>query len=788
VDGDSALTVETDGQVTFNGAVGSSMPLLSLTTAGQSNATLGAAQVNGGSVTTSGPQTFEGNVLLGSAASTTFTSTGGTALGAITFDGKVDGDSALTVETDGQVTFNGAVGSSTPLVSLTTEGQSNAALGATQINGGSVTTSGGETYDNALSTGSAATTTFTAVGAIDFASTVALGGTNTVVTSTGTGAAGAVTFAKTLTGASNLSVNTPGKSSFDGLVDVTSLTTDIPGATGSTAVNGGMVTTSNFQTYNDAVTMGAASTSFTAGGAITFASTLDGASVTTTTSVGSTKFVDAVGGTTALTSLKARVKGSGSNIIDQNNITATNGITLVTEGTTGIISFNPPQYASIALSAPSGSVQFIQRHVLNTQLATIVFEMQGLSPTSNLQFTNPTPTVSNPNAGTNDGLTITGERVTFNNPGEKLSVIGHVKIVAAGTSAHPSNAGTTVKLGDISALGRITVDSGGSGANGQTGPFVGAINLDLRPKASPNVDPNDPLSTGVDYVGTRIIFNSATLQTVNNFVFNNHEGTEPQFALPYISGNISNNILTGPFDVRQYPSNLSPLTVASFFQDQSNMAISSNGQIVDLNAQGTSDTNPAPTIAGAVPRDLIVPPTGDSAFDVNINGFENGFSIPLREVTNDELLEFLSGIPIYDDTQYSGTVITDRRLDAVSTNAVIDDYNGIFIKKGPDNVKQLLAPNIKTVLTAAFSDYNASLNGAAPEFNASSFAAFVASQPKDAEAAADLRQLNGLFVHLQLLGLNPGEYENAKKAVLTPITPDNVKPADLYQAILAVGQ
>ncbi|MCE2726673.1 MAG: hypothetical protein LW698_07825, partial [Planctomycetaceae bacterium] len=92
--------------------------------------------------------------------------------------------------------------------------------------------------------------------------------------------AGAVTFATTLDGAKALAVNTQGLTTFGGAVGTTtslfSLTTD---AGGTTAINGGSITTSGLagQVFNDAVTLGndAALTASNAG-AVTFATTADG--------------------------------------------------------------------------------------------------------------------------------------------------------------------------------------------------------------------------------------------------------------------------------------------------------------------------------------------------------------------------------------------------------------------------------------------------------------------------------------------------------------------------------
>src|SRR5262249_7825241 len=70
---------------------------------------------------------------------------------------------------------------------------------------------------------------------------------------------------------------------------------------GSTALNGGSVTTSTFQTYGDTVTLGANDTlTSTGGGALTFAKTVDGAFALTVNTSGATTFAAAAGGGTPL--------------------------------------------------------------------------------------------------------------------------------------------------------------------------------------------------------------------------------------------------------------------------------------------------------------------------------------------------------------------------------------------------------------------------------------------------------------------------------------------------------
>src|SRR5207247_1410524 len=111
VNGCFNLTANSTGLTTFSAPVGGGAPLASLTTdAG------GTMAINGGSVITTGAQSYNDAVTLG--ANTTLTSTGS---GTITLASTVNGAFSLTVNTAGATTLGGAVGGTTALTSLTTD-------------------------------------------------------------------------------------------------------------------------------------------------------------------------------------------------------------------------------------------------------------------------------------------------------------------------------------------------------------------------------------------------------------------------------------------------------------------------------------------------------------------------------------------------------------------------------------------------------------------------------------------------------------------------------------------
>src|SRR4029078_4557305 len=118
----NSLVVNTSGTTRFNGAVGGVDRVSSVTTdAG------GSTVINGGSVNTTGAQTYNDPVLLDS--NTTVDSNGS---GNVTFSSTLNSTAgelnSLLVNTSGATRFNGAVGGVDRLSSLTTDAARNTPL------------------------------------------------------------------------------------------------------------------------------------------------------------------------------------------------------------------------------------------------------------------------------------------------------------------------------------------------------------------------------------------------------------------------------------------------------------------------------------------------------------------------------------------------------------------------------------------------------------------------------------------------------------------------------------
>jgi hypothetical protein len=332
VDGAQTLEVNTTGATTFGGAVGAGTALTSVrTNAG------GTTTISGTGIRTSGAQTYDDAVVV--TGNATLASTGS---GAIEFNSTVDGPGTLAVNTAGATRFNAAVGPTTVLGALSTE-----APGTTELNGTSVTTSGNQSYSDAVTLGAAAT-----------------------LTSSG---AGNIAFGGTLNGAQALAVNTAGTTTFGGAVGgVTPLASIATDAGGATAINAATVTTTGAQIYGDAVTLAGATTFVTAGAPLSLGSTLagPGGAANVVASGANTLDIARASGNLAVTlatpviaSVNANgnlsIQGAANQTITLGNSSAGGTLNVDASGTGGIVQIEGTQLQSggnLRLRAPDGQM------------------------------------------------------------------------------------------------------------------------------------------------------------------------------------------------------------------------------------------------------------------------------------------------------------------------------------------------------------------------------------------------------------------------------------------------
>ena len=386
---DGAQNLAITGNAEFDGAVGGTTPLASLSVSA-------STELNGGSVSTSGNQTYSGAVTLTSDNTLTSSS------GLVDFQSTVEGAQNLTVT--GNAEFDGEVGTGTALTSLSVSG-------TTDINTDSISTTGDQTYTGAVTVGENSTLTSTS-GTIDFKSTVdpatygnqsltlsaatvtfegtvgnadplstlsvtatdainldgthittqggqtydgpVVLGIDTILSDT---IASGVTFESTLDGGYTLTSGTSGLTTFDGVVGGITPLAELT-VNGTAKLDSSAITTTGSQFYTGAVTL-AADTTLTGG--IYFESTLDGAHALTVS--GDAEFDDVVGGTTPLASIS--VSGATSittaAISTSGNQTYSGAVTLDADTTltsgTGLVDFGSTLNGQQALTV-TGNAEF----------------------------------------------------------------------------------------------------------------------------------------------------------------------------------------------------------------------------------------------------------------------------------------------------------------------------------------------------------------------------------------------------------------------------------------------
>jgi len=411
----------------------------------------------GGSITTGNISTNENNITLTGAVNLTsdvsLSISGGG--GNITFDNTVNGSHNLTVDTgsSGNVSFNGAVGNSTPLGDLTVNSTgttqfkgSVSALSLTSNAGGStelndnITTSGNQTYNDGVQLFNNLTLDSSNGNRnISFGNTV--DGTQDLTLTTGTGN---ITFNDAVGNTQalgNLIANSSGSTRFNSTIKASSLTTD---ANGSTELRGN-VTTSGNQTFNDAVQLTNNLTLNSSNGNISFGNTVDGTQdLTLITGTGDITFNGAV----------------GNNSIPLGNLIA---------NSSGSTRFNSTVNATSLTTDAGGSTE-LKENITTSGNQTFNDAVQLTNKlTLNSGSSNGNITFGNTVDGTQDLTLTTGTgNITFNGAVGNTTPLGNLTVNSTGTTQFNSSVSalslTTPASGTTQLKGNVTT----TGALGQS--------------------------------------------------------------------------------------------------------------------------------------------------------------------------------------------------------------------------------------------------------------------------------------------------------------------------------
>ncbi len=685
LDGNSNITANAStSNLSFNGAVGSVTPLQNITANSTGTTTFnsvnsasvttnigGTTQLNS-NVTTTGAQTYNDAVTI--ANNPVLTGNG------ITFNSTLDGNSDLTANAGAStLSFNGAVGSVTPLQNIsanstatTTFNAVNSASittntgGTTQLNS-NITTTGAQTYNDAVTiannpilTGNGITFNSTLDGNSDL---TANAGASTLSFN---GAVGSVTPLQ------NISANSTATTTFNA-VNSASLTTNVGG---TTQVNAN-VTTTGVQTYNDAVTI--ANNPILTGNGITFNSTLDGNSdITANAGASNLSFNGAIGSITPL-----------------QNITA---------NSTGTTTFNAVNSATVTTNA-GGTTQ-----------------LNGNVTTTGAQTYNDAVTVAN-------NPTLTGNGITFNS-----TLDGNSDITA---NAGTSNLSFNGAIGSITPVGNIYANSTGTTTFNAVNSGTVTTNSGGTTQLNTNVT-----TTGAQTYNDAVTIANNPILTGNGITFNSTLDGNSDITANAGASNLSFNGAVG--SVTPLQNIIANSTATTTFNAVNSASLTTNvGGTTQLNGNvtttGAQTYNDAVTVAGnltltnnSISFNSPLTLTGNLAlnagggtvvFNSTINAGNNSLSLSANEidfngiVSGSSTLTLTPGTPGQNITLAGLTDTGANNLDLTANdlNNLVDGFSSIIIG---DNIKTgniIVTPNsvsFKDPLIMTTGSGTITLNGA----------------------------------------------------------------------------
>ncbi|MFN0132041.1 MAG: filamentous hemagglutinin N-terminal domain-containing protein [Phycisphaerales bacterium] len=744
---DRTLTVNTvnNGITRFNGPIGQTGPLGSLTTNSDGTTILAA-----GTIVTSGDVSFGDPITLAAANNI--------AANDITFGTTLNSDGtarSLTLNTSGGgiTFFNGGIGGISALNAITTNSD-----GTTRINGGFINAAGRVAFNDTASVG--ANTTINA-GSISFGGTLRSEGVNRHLT-----------LNTSNNGDTTLIGNVGGTTTLDALASLTTNTD------GRTVIFASTVRTSGDQTYNDDAELNA-QTTISANDAA-FLGTINSRPLSTNAGLtvnlannGTATFAGAIGGTVPLSTFATNSVGTarvGADINTTGSMSFGNSVVLFGDamfrdtGATGIsfggsldsdgtarsltLATDPADNATA--SAPDLSrITFTGNVGANSPLLSLTL---GTDRTT-------TPTVATIGAGRGTGgAPVANYALTISTTGDftmaqrqKLTVAGDLTI----------NSGGVATLGDIATLRSMTVD---------------APSIVLRSRQASAIlisSGSGSVATGTD-VGTDFVAGSTITFS----------------STPTVSGGFARPSFATP-DATGLSSNLSTFAQQAFGPIAAAQVVTGDG-IFDLRATGPSNAPVSQALAGALPTEQQIGVIGE---DTAVGRAEREqlaeLGVQARTPEQEELLSFLVGRALYQDLTpalgASEAEVNVNRLPSAAITRVLTTYREVLMRSSvdPETGAVTMSPRaarIREVIGNAWSEYSSAAGAKADAFG---FRAYVEAVDTHGEAMASMNGLRRLFTELGFLGLSPSELRISKNTVLRAITPSGMSMEQLEAAIVA---
>lgn len=685
----------------------------------------GSGTLNGNITTTgTGFIDFDGNVDLG--ANITIATTDGDIIFRDGLDGDTAGTRTLIVNVGGansDATFDGEVGGDRALASLTV---TNGGIGAININGGQVSTTGDQTYNNRVVLGD---DTLIEANDVTFGDILDSDGTF-----------------RALTIDSNTVASVAGVTRFNAAVgEVSRLASLTTNADGSTRF-GGNVRTDAGMTINDSLLIGGDSV-------------IDGGS-------GQMMFRNGINAAADATLPRLFLHTTFSSTASQQAMRFGGSI-----GTTGI-------FRGVSFNTGSGFVARGSPQKAATAVFADSFNLDGTINAATVASTDVFTIVAG-----NEGI-----RMGVN---EKLTVFGTLRLVGSGANNSQVSIPGEVRLGDISALGDIVVRA-------NTIRFVGRGGGTLFEKQIINnaVAPNAAIlevadSGRADIVAGGTFDFQGTLDAADRdlVLFSNTTGI------------IQGGLATSGFSIRNFTEGTDGIAGGVSLNLFRNPANTNQLFGLDLSAKGNPGTSIATSIAGAIPRDtetreVATPVTVGRALREPLQ--EMG--VYVRDLRFEETVEFLVGWATYrdipEDRMKPKYEVALNRLQAETVQAAVDAYRELMYAPvmGADGQPVLdeqgqpqIAKRVEDIKYAIGEAWNA-YTGTVDEPTGQGFRAYLETRTdsgsaEEKDALLFLDAARDVCDRLDAMGLSPFETSIPKNRLIGEMLPAAMSEEQLKTAI-----
>lgn len=362
---------------------------------------------------------------------------------------------------------------------------------------------------------------------------------------------------------------------------------------------------------------------------------------------------------------------------------------------------------------------------------------------------------------------------------EKVAVFGSLTILSPGT----------VRLTDMSAIGNIII-------NGPSGGLLPIIQFVRRPGAF-LFDAHFDNDTDPDKGPSITAGGSIELHGRDGTVV--ADGTGDNFQNPTFGATDIGNVTGQGSFLRVDLAGGEQIPDA----DRLGFGDRPNRFALVTSATGAGNFDLAASLAGALPRENPIEVGQETTIGRAQREVLESMKIYTRDLTAEELQDFLSGRAFYNDTERSLSPdasdtdfdVTINRLYPPMVTRLVGPYLRVFYKPkvDPDTGEETLTIDsnggkrsngeIRKTIADAITRFMGDATEGTPDPIA--FREYLETTPEESQALFLVDNLGQFLTELELLGLGPAEEAKAREAVFEPIRPAKLnKPPSLFETLL----